>query len=179
MTKRDRDRNIAVAAVVLVVVLIIFLRFFPLVKTPAKQTTLPPHLDQCVEHGGKLSMHIHSQLSIVIDGQAQPIPANIGLESFCMRPIHTHDDSGTLHLEFPQTRDVRLGDFFAIWGKRFDQNCVLDRCAEANPSAGSPRSNSGQAGQGKTLKLRVNGKDNTEFERYVMHDKDKIEIIFK
>lgn len=163
MTKRDRDRNIAVAAVVLVVVLIIFLRFFPLVKTPAKQTTLPPHLDQCVEHGGKLSMHIHSQLSIVIDGQAQSIPANIGLESFCMRPIHTHDDSGTLHLEFPQTRDVRLGDFFAIWGKRFDQNCVLDTCAEAN----------------KIVKMRVNGKDNTEFERYVMHDKDKIEIIFK
>ncbi len=113
-------------------------------------------------------MHIHPHLSIMIDGQAQVIPANVGIDSFCMRPVHTHDDSGTIHLEFPQARNVMLGDFFTIWGKRFDRNCVLDSCI------GSPKP--GEGGR-RTLKLRVNGKDNTEFERYLMHDKDQIEII--
>ena len=183
-----------------IIALIVVLRFIPLVKPRQSQTKLPPQLDQCMEHGGSVSMHIHPRLSIMIDGQAQLIPANIGVEPFCMRPVHTHDEPGVIHLEFPNQRDVPLGDFFTIWGKRFDRSCVLDTCVGAGPSAGSalrsdsgqagsPRPGSrpegearsqgaaGQAGQGKTLKLRVNGKDNTEFERYIMRDKDRIEII--
>jgi len=58
--------------------------------------------------------------------------------------------------------DLRLGRFFEIWGKRFNKNCIFDKC-------------SGPEGQ---LKMFVNGELNYEFENYMMKDGDKIEIIF-
>ncbi len=70
----------------------------------------------------------------------QVIPANVGLGSNCIRPIHTHDGSGTLHVETDQNRDYTLADFFLIWGKVFNSSGIfpstqplssypyLDRC---------------------------------------------------
>ena len=116
----------------------------------------------CVQHTG-LGMHIHPNVRIVIKGEEQTIPANIGIQPGCMRPIHTHDDSGTLHLEFPGEQDVRLGQFFAVWGKTFNKNCIFDRC-------NSPEG---------TVKFFVNGQPNEEHENYPMKDGDKIEIRYE
>lgn len=70
--------------------------------------------------------HIHTHLQILINGQQQEIPANIGISLGCMHPIHTHDATGTLHVESPEPRDFTLADFFAVWGKTFNQNQILD-----------------------------------------------------
>lgn len=118
----------------------------------------------CVQHQGSIRMHIHPRLKIVIKNKEEVIPANIGIVSpTCMRPIHTHDASGTLHLEFPKPRDVRLAEFFTIWGKPFNSNQILEFT-------------NGPEGQ---VKMLVNGQENTEFENYIMKDLDRIEIRYE
>lgn len=59
--------------------------------------------------------------------------------------------------------DVRLGRFFEIWRKQFTKDCIFDTCD----------------GSGGKLKMLVNGRENFEFENYIMRDRDKIEIIFE
>ncbi len=53
------------------------------------------------------------------------IPANIGLLPNCNRPLHTHDTTGTIHVETDQNQDYKLGDFFLIWGKTFNSSGVF------------------------------------------------------
>jgi hypothetical protein len=110
-------------------------------------------------------IHWHPEISITILGQKQVIPANIGL-GVAERPIHTHEKDGVIHLEFRglvKKEEIKLGRFFEIWGKKFNKDCIFDKC-------------NGLEGQ---LKMLVNGEPNSEFENYVMRDRDKIEIIFE
>ncbi|MBI1755300.1 hypothetical protein HYR65_03375 [Candidatus Azambacteria bacterium] len=113
----------------------------------------------------KNGIHWHPHLAIFIEGKEQEIPTNIGI-GVTHNPIHTHDASGEIHLEFSglvKKDDIKLGNFFDVWGKQFSSLCVLDSCAKDN----------------KTVKMLVNGKENAEFGNYVMQDKDKIEIRYE
>lgn len=116
----------------------------------------------CVQHraGG---MHIHPHLAIRIDGQDRTIPADVGITAGCMRPLHTHDDSGTLHLEFPGTQDVTLGQFFQVWKQPFSATQVGDRVV----------------GENETLTVTVNGQETAEREGLVLHDRDQAVIEVK
>ncbi len=65
--------------------------------------------------------HIHAQLTIEHGGVKVPVPANIGLVNagygvLCIYWLHTHDDSGTIHIEAPGG-NFTLADFFAVWGQ--------------------------------------------------------------
>lgn len=125
-------------------------------------TSPPTPEDDIISRRG---IHWHPELSIVIKGQKQEIPANLGLGAV-MKPVHTHDSSGVLHLEIQglvRTEDTKLGRFFKIWDKQFNANCILDSCN----------------GVDGTVKMFVNGNENTEFENYQMKDKDKIEIKYE
>ncbi|MDP2647970.1 MAG: hypothetical protein Q8P35_01880 [Candidatus Yanofskybacteria bacterium] len=128
----------------------------------AKTLPAPDPLAICIQHQN-LAMHIHPQLSVVIKGEKQVIPAEVGISAVCMRPLHTHDDTGTIHVEFPRQYSATVGDFFKIWEKQFNNTCIFDRC---NGSEG-------------TVKMLVNGAENTEFEHYVMKDLDNIEIRYE
>ena len=79
----------------------------------------------CITHAN-LALHIHPHLEIQINGQKQGIPANIGITDICMHTLHTHDDTGTIHIEGPVARDFTLGDFFAIWEKPFSKTELFD-----------------------------------------------------
>jgi hypothetical protein len=66
--------------------------------------------------------HVHTHLSIFLDGVALAIPRNIGLidddlPTFCAYPIHTHDYSGKIHVEAAAPGIFTLGQFFTIWGQ--------------------------------------------------------------
>lgn len=101
----------------------------------------------------------------MIKGQKQEIPANVGIGAI-HQPIHTHDNSGTLHLEFKGlvTKDeIKLGGFFRIWGKEFSKTNLL------NKTSGS---------EGK-ISMIVNGVENKDFENYTMRDGDNIEIRYE
>lgn len=97
--------------------------------------------------GGAGPMHIHPHLALMIDGQSATIPENIGIDPSLwhdrsldeyssmtdmpsmgmagMAPLHTHDSSGTIHVESRVTRDYTLGEFFRTWGESFDGGQVL------------------------------------------------------
>lgn len=123
-------------------------------------------------------IHWHPEVSFVIKGEKQSIPANVGIgmqyagypqydPMMMMTNIHTHDASGQLHWEVMEgpvkKEDVRLGQFFSIWGKKFTKECIFDNCN----------------GTGGTVRFVVNGKENTEFENYLVKDSDKIEILYE
>ncbi|MDB5351092.1 MAG: hypothetical protein JWN86_2339 [Planctomycetota bacterium] len=78
----------------------------------------------------QLAEHIHPFLTIVVDGQQQTIPAGIGLGPNGNLPIHTHDNSGIIHVESTAVQPFRLRDFFTIWGQRFDQKHLLNLTAD-------------------------------------------------
>ena len=62
--------------------------------------------------------HIHVHLDVLVDGQVIPVPANIGIDAARrgISPLHTHDDSGVIHIESPVKRQFSLGEFFTEWG---------------------------------------------------------------
>lgn len=53
------------------------------------------------------------------------IPANIGFDSSCARPLHTHDVSGTIHVETSVNQNYSIADFFLIWGKVFNSSGIF------------------------------------------------------
>lgn len=113
----------------------------------------------------KRGVHWHPTLRITVQGETVAIPANLGLGGI-HADIHTHDTTGKLHVEMSRPvrkSDLRLARFFEVWGKQFTSRCVVDTCSET---------------EGK-VKMTVNGQPNTEFENYLMQDKDKIEITYE
>jgi len=112
-------------------------------------------------------VHWHPQLAIYLNGEKQNIPANIGLIGG-HNPMHTHDPDGVVHLEYDgvvREDDTKLGRFFGLWGKQFNEECIFDYC---NDEEG-----------GHHMMMFVNGKENFEFGNYMMRDGDKIEIRYE
>ncbi|MQA85676.1 MAG: hypothetical protein GEV03_13880 [Streptosporangiales bacterium] len=69
--------------------------------------------------------HFHAHLDVLVDGEAVPVPANIGIHpsGTAMSELHTHDQRGVLHIEAPSAdRRYVLGQLFAEWDVRLDQN---------------------------------------------------------
>ncbi|MGH9992597.1 MAG: hypothetical protein ACREAZ_08145 [Nitrososphaera sp.] len=79
----------------------------------------------------KLVMHIHAHLAVVQDGEQLEVPKEIGISSDLWKdrsldrfgpssgllsPMHTHDTSGTIHIESTVERGYTLGEFLSIWG---------------------------------------------------------------
>lgn len=144
----------AIGLVILVGILAAGYRYF---------TSLPEIKEEDII--SRKGIHWHPELSIYIKGEKQEISANIGIGA-AHQPIHTHDTTGTLHLEVKGlvTKDeTKLAKFFQIWGREFNSNCIFDKC---NGSEGK-------------VTVFVNGKENNEFENYKMRDKDNIEIKYE
>jgi len=68
------------------------------------------------------TFHIHSHLSIFVNGDAKAFPAQVGIPQLtpttdCHYYVHTHDHSGKIHMEAPAAQDFTLGNLFDIWGQ--------------------------------------------------------------
>ncbi len=114
-------------------------------------------------------LHWHPEIAVYVKGVKQDIP-HMGLSDMDMMTVqklhskmqkqHTHigsNEQGIIHLKFQGLvlkRDIMLGEIFRKLGK-------------------NTRS------YGANLKMSVNGKENTEYENYVMQDKDKIELRYE
>lgn len=107
--------------------------------------------------------HIHPRLAVIINEEKQTLPPNIGVTFGCMHPLHTHDDTGEIHVESPEKRDFTLGDFFAVWGKPFTKDQILDSKVDG----------------AHEIVMTVNGKSNNEFENLVLRDKEEIIIEYR
>lgn len=114
----------------------------------------------------KGAIHWHPHVTLLIKGKSITIPANIGLESAVHKPVHTHETDNILHWEVsvPTVKNMQLGYFFnTIWKKKLSSECILDYCN----------------GPDGTVKMYVNGAENTEFDHYMPLDKDEIKIVFE
>jgi hypothetical protein len=71
-------------------------------------------------------------MSIDVDGWQVAIPPYVGID----RPraqqaaVHTHDTSNQVWLEGRDAQSVTLGQFFTVWGVRFDGRCLGAACGE-------------------------------------------------
>ncbi len=82
----------------------------------------------------KLVYHIHVHLSMFVDGKPKLLPAGIGIvppvsvqrdslgyphvfSGKCFYWMHTHSESGIIHVESPVKRSFTLGAFFSEWGQ--------------------------------------------------------------
>ena len=119
--------------------------------------------EDLVSTGG---IHIHPQLEIFINGERQIIPGNIGLVGHVQTGVHTHDTTGVLHFEKSGVvlrDDLRLSALFNSWGEEFSSECILDSCN----------------GPDGTVRMTVNGQENSVFENYIVRDRDSIEIRYE
>lgn len=117
----------------------------------------------CINERIPLAQHIHPKLRIVIDGKEERIPANVGVVGTCVRPLHTHDGSGEIHVESNVVRDFTLGEFFAVWGKTFSKDQILDAKADDK----------------YRVVMTASGKENSDYERLILRDNDAIEIRYE
>ncbi len=126
---------------------------------------VPFVLEYCIGgHTDALESHYHPYLTIVIDGEEIPIPAETGVEPGCMRMVHTHDDSGKLHIEKEDASvNITIGDFFSVWGKTFTGNQILDSKVDSTHE----------------IVMSVDGVVNTEYENYIPSDGEQIIIEYR
>lgn len=72
--------------------------------------------------------HIHAHLTILNNGEKVTVPANIGIYNSanpCLYWMHTHDDTGEIHMESPKMRPFLLGEFFDVWKQPLTKTQVL------------------------------------------------------
>ena len=79
----------------------------------------------CLPNGhNQIAMHIHPVLTVTVDGERELVPASIGIAGSCMSEMHTHDATGTLHVE-TATRErfeqIAFTDFFSVWGQPIER----------------------------------------------------------
>jgi hypothetical protein len=73
--------------------------------------------------------HYHAHLDIFVNGRSQPVAASIGrANGYVLSPLHTHANSGTIHVETFRDRKFTLGMLFTEWGVRLTGDCVGGYC---------------------------------------------------
>jgi hypothetical protein len=75
----------------------------------------------CYKNG---NVHIHALLSIYQDGVRLALPGSIGRDTGCEYELHTHEGSGTIHIETDVPMTFRLGQFFSLWGQNLSATSV-------------------------------------------------------
>jgi hypothetical protein len=81
----------------------------------------------------QLAYHIHAHLAIYVNGAQKTVPYGIGIEQpwstqadgssefvnsgAAFYYLHTHDDTGVIHIESPTQTLYTLGQFFAEWNQ--------------------------------------------------------------
>lgn len=89
----------------------------------------------------RIEYHVHAHLNIRYAGELQAVPPNIGITPTCFSWLHTHANSGVVHVEAPEDRDFTLGQFFVVWGQPLSRTEILERTV----------------GPGETMFVFVNG----------------------
>ncbi len=107
--------------------------------------------------------HIHPNLEIIINGQKQEIPTNIGITVDCMDAIHTHDNTGKIHVESPEKRNFTLADFFALWNKTYNKNQIFDYKVDDT----------------HIIRQTINGQETQDYENTVLRDNDQVIIYYE
>jgi len=52
---------------------------------------------------------------VTVNNQEITVPKNIGILPECVRPMHTHDSNGVIHIAYERSYDFKLGHFLWYW----------------------------------------------------------------
>ena len=133
----------AVRAAVLIVLLTLTGCVRQATPTPVEERTTPPPWSaprdaiSYIDAAGLKPQPVRSSensnvvtLRITLDGAPVEVPAHVGIDRVraVQAPMHTHDTSGKVWLEGRGTDAVTLGQFFTVWGVRFDGRCLGSAC---------------------------------------------------
>ncbi|HKR57248.1 MAG TPA: hypothetical protein VJR67_00060 [Candidatus Nitrosopolaris sp.] len=149
VSKRKRNRNIIIIVIPVVAAIVAFA-----VVSNSLYSTQGPK---------PLLIHIHPHLAVSVDGSPITVPSQIGIDQSLWKdhsldqygspgfaPLHTHDASGTIHVESTVSRNYTLGEFLNIWG--------------------------GLDTSGKTVSATVDGKSVANFRDIVLQDGQQIRL---
>ena len=109
----------------------------PIPAAPTLAATSPATAGQAIDGIGcdtseQTLFHIHTHLTIFVNGQQRQVPAGIGIpgavatqtpqgpfidSGTCFYWLHTHAADGIIHIESPVKRTYTLGEFFDEWGQ--------------------------------------------------------------
>jgi len=119
-------------------------RTIPQTTTPTV-TTLAPTGDAAMagpvdgiscEASEQVAFHLHAHLAIYEGDNQKLLAAGIGIGAplgfmndfvvggSCFSWLHTHDQTGLVHIESPMARGFTLGEFFDIWGQPLSASAV-------------------------------------------------------
>lgn len=78
------------------------------------------------------TLHTHQHLDLYLEGEKVTIPTDIGVneQAGFLSPVHTHNETGIIHVESPTVQDFTLGQFFTVWGVRFNDQCLGGYCSD-------------------------------------------------
>ncbi|MEK7191986.1 MAG: hypothetical protein AAB646_00520 [Patescibacteria group bacterium] len=110
---------------------------------------------ECMSGHARAIQHFHPHLTILVDNKEEGMPANLGIVSNCMGEIHTHDATGTLHVESSSADKVfYFKQFFGIYDKPMER-------------------------EGYSLTMAVDGQPSQELGELVLKDKQEIVLEYK
>ena len=121
------------------------------------------------EPGEHFTQHTHTQLKIFIkNGTEYTIPGFLGIipEMRCIFWIHTHDNSGIIHIESPMISNFTLGQFLSIWNytQPIDNHGILAKILMETMKNNT------------NVFVNENKIDATKFKEIILNDKDTIII---
>jgi|GEM_PF-3263220 hypothetical protein len=115
-----------------------------------------------IKEDTKLAVDFSFNLKMIINSQAQAIPANYGKNEDEKMIFSTDTSNGDVRVQLPEKMSFILNDFFVLWGSKFNKNCLLNHCLGGTGS----------------LKMTVNGAPNSKFNNYVIQQDDQIVITY-
>lgn len=72
----------------------------------------------CIDSHSDLKQHIHPWIFVDVDGVKEEIPAEIGITWDCMSEMHTHANSGKIHIEtISEEKHFVFNDWMNLWNK--------------------------------------------------------------
>jgi len=158
VARKRRQRGIISILIVAVLIAVIVVAVYVLAQNqPKVRVQLPSYLDKCV-NSELPGYHSHPNLTIILSGSHYPLPVDLGIQGSCLKPLHTHDSTGVIHIEPDENRTFTLNDFFLIWG-----NWAND------PSFAifnSTQIFNYKVGPGHQLTMTVNGNSDSSFQNY-------------
>ena len=102
---------------------------------PADQQAQVKKAGRVIASHATLTVHYPAHLAVFVEGAAIAVPAGLGINvgpdgqapphgAPGIAPLHTHDESGVLHIEAPKDEKFTLGQVFTEWGVALDSGHV-------------------------------------------------------
>ena len=121
---------------------------------------------ECVR-AEQFAFHIHTKFNITIDNKSYPVPAGIGIiPDNCIYWLHTHDNSGIVHIESPIKKAFTLGQFLHIWNRFNSSDTVIQNITNNSVDG--------------TVVVNINGtqiNNNTDYRNIELKDQDVISLM--